>query len=309
MKELWVEKYRPTKISEYVFRDEAQKAQVKSWLDDNTIPHLLFSGGPGTGKTTLAKVLLNELNVDGGDTLFINGSVENGVEHIKNKISNFGTLMPMSGDFRYVLLDEADYLSPNAQAALRGVMERYSNSCRFLLTCNYPHKIIPAIQSRCQGFHIKKLDKTEFLIRVATILSEEKIDAEPEVLDLIVDAEYPDMRKCIGLCQQHSQEGELKIPHPEDLGSLSDWKLQIIHLFRDGKIDAARKLVSGNIDPEEYESIYRLMYEHLEWWGDNVETQKRAVLVIRNALLNHMAIADPEINLSACCIELEMLNM
>ena len=305
MKELWVEKYRPTKISEYVFRDEAQKAQVKSWISSNAIPHLLFSGGAGTGKTTLAKVLLNELGVDGGDVLFINASVENGVEHIRDKINNFATLMPY-GDFRYVLLDEADYLSPNAQAALRGVMERYSNSCRFLLTCNYPHKIIDAIHSRCQGFHIEKLDKVEFTARVAEILVTEGVEIDLETLDLYVAAEYPDMRKCIGLCQQNSQEGKLKQPHVEDLGS-TDYKVQMIALFRDGKIDAARKLICKQASVEEYEAIYRHMYENLQYWGSDVETQKRAVLVIRNALINHVAIADAEINLSACCIELELL--
>lgn len=307
MKELWVEKYRPTKISEYVFRDEAQKTQVKSWIASNAIPHLLFSGGAGTGKTTLAKVLLNELGVDGGDVLFINASVENGVEHIRDKINNFATLMPY-GDFRYVLLDEADYLSPNAQAALRGVMERYSNSCRFLLTCNYPHKIIDAIHSRCQGFHIEKLDKTEFTARVAEILVTENVEIDLETLDLYVAAEYPDMRKCIGLCQQNSQEGKLKQPHVEDLGS-SDYKVQMIALFREGKIDAARKLICKQASVEEYEDIYRHMYENLQYWGNDVEIQKRAVLVIRNALINHVAIADAEINLSACCIELEMLTM
>ena len=165
MKELWVERYRPKTIQDYVFRDKQQKEQVEDWLKSAAIPHLLFSGAAGTGKTTLAKVLLNELDVDWGDVLFINASVENGVEHIRDKINNFATSMPF-GDFKYVLLDEADYLSPNAQAALRGVMERYSNSCRFILTCNYPHKIIPALHSRCQGFHIEKLDKVEFTSRI-----------------------------------------------------------------------------------------------------------------------------------------------
>lgn len=307
MKELWVEKYRPTKISEYVFRDGAQKAQVQSWLDSKAIPHLLFSGAAGTGKTTLAKVLLNELNVEDGDVFFINASVNNGVDWIKDNINNFATLMPY-GDFRYVLLDEADYLTPNAQAALRGVMEKYSNSCRFILTCNYPHKIIDALHSRCQGFHIEKLDKVEFTARVAEILVTEGVDLDLETLDLYVEAEYPDMRKCIGLCQQNAQDGTLRKPHIEDLGS-SDYKVQMIALFREGKIDAARKLICKQASVDEYEDIYRHMYENLQYWGTDVETQKRAVLVIRNALINHVAIADAEINLSACCIELEMLTM
>lgn len=307
MKELWVEKYRPISVADYVFRDDAQKRQVQSWLDSKAIPHLLFSGAAGTGKTTLAKVLLHELGVDWGDVLILNGSTENGVEEVRLRITNFATTMPF-GDFKYVILDEADYLTPNAQAALRGVMERYSNSCRFLLTCNYPHKIIPAIHSRCQGFHIEKLDKTEFTARIAQILLTEEIDIDLETLDLYVAAEYPDMRKCIGLCQQNSQDGKLHKPHVEDMGT-ADYKVQMIALFREGKIKEARNLICKSAVVDDYDGIYRHLYENLEYWGDETDIQSRAILVIRNALVNHVAIADAEINLSACLCELEMLRM
>ena len=307
MRELWVEKYRPKTTADYVFRDNAQKKQVQSWLDSKAIPHLLFSGAAGTGKTTLAKVLLHELGVDWGDVLILNGSTENGVEEVRVRITNFATTMPF-GDFKYVLLDEADYLSPHAQAALRGVMERYSNSCRFLLTCNYPHKIIPALHSRCQGFHIERLDKVEFTSRIATILLEENIEIDLETLDLYVAAEYPDMRKCIGLCQQNSQDGKLLKPHVEDMGT-ADYKVKMIALFRDGKVKEARNLICKSAVVEDYESIYRHMYENLEYWGDDVETQSKAILIIRNGLVNHQSIAHAEINLSACMCELEMLGM
>ena len=306
MKELWVTKYRPTTIGEYVFRDEAQKSQVSSWLESKAIPHLLFSGAAGTGKTTLAKVLLNELEVDEGDVLFINASVNNGVDWIRDNINNFATTMPF-GEFKYVFLDEADYLSQNAQAALRGVMERFDNSCRFILTCNYPHKIIEAIHSRCQGFHIEKLDKTEFTARVAEILITEGVTFEIETLDLFVAAEYPDMRKCIGLCQQNAQTGTLLTPHVEDLGE-SDYKVQMIALFREGKVAEARKLICQKASLDEYEDIYRHMYENLQYWGDDEDVQKQAVVIIRNGLVNHGVIADAEINLAACCIELELLR-
>ena len=307
MKELWVEKWRPKTIKEYVFRDESQRKQVQSWLDSKAIPHLLFSGAAGTGKTTLAKIILYELNVDWGDVLIINGSTENGVDEIRHRITNFATTMPF-GDFKYVLLDEADYLTPNAQAALRGVMERYSNSCRFLLTCNYPHKIIPALHSRCQGFHIEKLDKTEFTVRIATILSEENVEFDLETLDLYVAAEYPDMRKCIGLCQQNAQDGKLHKPHIEDLGT-ADYKVQMITLFRQGKIKEARQVICKSAVLEEYESIYRHLYENLDYWGTDLEIQSKAIIIIRNGLVNHTVCGDPEICLSATLVELEMLGM
>ena len=202
MKELWTERYRPNTVDGYVFRDEAQKEQVQEWISSGAIPHLLFSGVQGAGKTTLAKLLLNELDAHEFDIKMINASSNNGVDYIRDSVENFATVMPY-GDFKYIILDEADYLSPNAQAALRGTMEKYSNSMRFILTCNYPNKIIPAIHSRCQGFHIQNLDKNEYTARMAEILLTEEVEFDLEVLDTFVKTTYPDMRKCINLCQQN----------------------------------------------------------------------------------------------------------
>jgi replication factor C small subunit len=152
------------------------------------------------------------------------------------------------------------------------------------------------------------LDKVEFTARVAEILIAESVEFELEVLDLFVAAEYPDMRKCINLCQQNAQTGKLLRPHVEDLGA-SDYKVEMIALFRNGKIAEARKLICNKASLDEYEEIYRHLYENLAYWGEDTEIQKQAVIIIRNALVNHVAIADAEINLSACCIELEMLGM
>ena len=163
MKELWVEKYRPKSLDGYVFRDDYQRSQAKTWIKEKSIPHLLFSGSAGIGKTTMAKILINELGIEDYDVLEINASRTNSVDDVRNKIVNFVQMIPF-GPFKVVLLDEADYLSPNAQAALRGVMEEYHNTSRFILTCNYPNRIIPAIHSRCQGYHIERIDQTEFTL-------------------------------------------------------------------------------------------------------------------------------------------------
>ncbi len=217
MKELWVEKYRPKSIDGYVFRDDHQRKQVETWIKDKSIPHLLLSGNAGIGKTTLAKILINELGIEDYDILEINASRTNSVDDVRDKITNFVQMMPF-GPFKVVLLDEADYLSPNAQAALRGVMEEYHSTARFILTCNYPGRIISAIHSRCQGFHVERTDLTEFTARVATILVEENVDFDLDTLDVYVKVTYPDLRKCINLVQQNTRDNKLNVPNKSDGG-------------------------------------------------------------------------------------------
>jgi DNA polymerase III delta prime subunit len=209
LKELWVEKYRPHTIDDYVWMDDNQKHQVEQWIADRYIPHLLLSGSAGVGKTTLAKILVEALDIEPMDFLHINASRDNGVEFIKNKITGFGQTSPF-GDFKVVLLDEADYLSLNAQATLRGIMEEYSSVLRIILTCNYPNKIMPAIHSRTQGFHFKLLEEVQFQRRLLTILVEEGIDFDTTVFESFVKATYPDMRKAINSLQQHSTSGTLE---------------------------------------------------------------------------------------------------
>jgi replication factor C small subunit len=302
MKKLWTEAYRPNTVADYVFRDDAQRAQVQSWVKSGAIPHLLFSGSPGVGKTTLAKVLLHELEVDDYDILEINASRENSVDTIREKITNFVATMPF-GDFKVVLLDEADYISPNGQAALRGVMETYHASARFILTCNYPNRIIPALHSRCQGFHIEKIDQTEFTARMATVLLTEGVQFELDVLDTYVKATYPDLRKCLNMCQMNSTEGTLVAPNGDEGGS-QDYKLAVVDLFKAGKIREARALLTTSVRPEDMEELYRWMYDNLELWGDTDEQMDKAILAIRTGLVNHSFVADPEINLSATLVEL-----
>ena len=301
MKELWVEKYRPNTVDGYVFRDDAQKQQVKQWIADGTIPHLLFSGNAGIGKTTLAKVLLNELEINDLDVLEINASRTNSVEDVRNNIINFVQMIPF-GAFKVVLLDEADYLSPNAQAALRGVMEEYHTTSRFILTCNYPNRIIPALHSRCQGFHIERIDQTEFTTRVAKILMDEGITPDLDVLDTYVKAHYPDLRKCINTVQLNSQEGQLLAPNKSDKAE-ADYKLEMTELFKQGKITEARKLVCSQARPDEIEDIYKWLYDNITLFGDE-EKQEKAILIIKQGLVDHTLVSDPEINLAATMIKL-----
>ena len=305
MKELWVEKYRPNTVDGYVFRDEHQKQQVQQWIKDGTIPHLLFSGNAGIGKTTLAKILLNQLEVNELDVLEINASRTNSVEDVRDKIVNFVQMIPF-GAFKVVLLDEADYLSPNAQAALRGVMEEYHTTSRFILTCNYPNRIIPALHSRCQGFHIERIDQTEFTARVAEILIAEEVTPDIDTLDTYVKATYPDLRKCINMVQMNSVSGSLLPPEKSDAGE-SDWKLEMTELFKAGQISKARKLVCSQARPDEMEDVYKWLYDNIELFGDE-EKQESAILIIKQGLVDHTLVADPEINLAATMIRLARMK-
>jgi len=306
MKELWTEKYRPKTIADYVFRDDAQRKQVQGWVDSKAIPHLLFSGAPGTGKTTLAKVLINMLDIDEYDVLEINASRENSVENVRDKITNFVQTMPF-GEFKVVLLDEADYISPNGQAALRGVMETYASSSRFILTCNYPNKIIPALHSRCQGFHIEKIDHTEFTARIATVCVEEGVEIDIDTLDSYVKATYPDLRKCLNLCQMNTVDGKLIKPNEGD-SATADYKLAVVDLFKQGKILEARKMLCSQVRPEEMDELFRWMYDNLQLWGETQEQQDAAILIIAKGLRNIPMVADQEINLSATLVELSQIN-
>jgi replication factor C small subunit len=304
MKDLWVEKYRPKTIDGYVFRDDHQRKQIATWIKDKSIPHLLLSGVAGIGKTTLAKILIHEIGIEDYDVLDINASRTNSVEDVRDKITNFVQMIPF-GPFKVVLLDEADYLSPNAQAALRGVMEEYSQTARFILTCNYPNRIIPAIHSRCQGFHVERTDQTEYTARVATILVEENIEFDLDTLDLYVKVAYPDLRKCIQLVQQNSTEGKLESPNKGDAGG-ADWKFDMVDLFKAGKINEARKMLCGKLRAEEMEEVYRWLYDNLSIFGEETK-QDSAILIIKQGLVDHTICVDSEVNLAATLVKLARL--
>lgn len=304
---LWVEAYRPTSVNDYVFVDDRQRGQVIGWIKDESIPHLLLSGEAGTGKTTLAKVLINELHVEEYDVLEINASRENSVDVVREKIIGFIQTMPF-GKFKVVLLDEADYLTPAGQAALRNDMEAYHQTVRFILTCNYGHRIIPALKSRCHEFHITKTDRTEFTARAATVLVTENIQFDLETLDNYVAATYPDLRKCLNQLQVNSSTGVL-LPVQNSTSDGDALLVEVTELFREGKILEGRQslLQFLSFNPGRIEDIYKWMYQNLDLWGQNQERKDAAIITIRDGLANLSLVGIPEISLAATLCELTTL--
>lgn len=302
--QLWVEKYRPKSVAEYVFTDPNQKSQVEHWIKEESMPHLLMSGDPGTGKTTLAKVMINELGVEDYDVLTINASRENGIDVLREKINGFVQTMPF-GKFKVVLLDEADYLTQPSQAALRNDMEAYHQTVRYILTCNYAHKIIPALKSRCHEFHIAKPDLTEFTARAATVLVTENVQFDLDVLDSYVRATYPDLRKCLNQLQVNSTSGSLISPTVQGQ-SENELLVAATTLFKAGNILEGRQQLMQYISlyPTRIEDTYRWMYENLDLFGASQEKRDANIVVIRNGLANLPLVGIPEISLAATLVEL-----
>ena len=222
---LWVEKYRPTKLDNYIGNSHL-KEKVSNYLKSGDVPHLLFFGKAGTGKTTLAKLIVKSIDCD---YMIINASDENNVDTVRNKVKSFASTVGFK-DLKVIILDEFDYMTPNAQAILRNLMETFSKHCRFILTCNYVEKIIDPIQSRCQTFQIVPPSKKEVAIHISKILKLEQIRFEPQTIVPLIDSSYPDIRKIINTCQLSSVKGIVKLDTNNILDS--DIKTKVLDILK-----------------------------------------------------------------------------
>jgi DNA polymerase III delta prime subunit len=297
---LLVEKYRPKSLDTYI-GNESLKSKVSSYLESGDVPHLLLYGKAGTGKTTLAKIIVNHIDCD---YLYINASDENSVDVVRDKVKGFASTMGFK-DYKIIILDECDYITPNAQAALRNLMETFSKHCRFILTCNFVERIIDPIQSRCQSFQIIPPDRKQIAVHVMNILKNENVSCNSEDIVTLVNGGYPDIRRVINAAQRQIVSDELVIDESEVI--LNDYKLKVLEILKDktiSKKDSFVKLrkVLADAKVTDFADLFRLLFDSL----DDFATGKMAqiILIIAKYELSDAQVVDKEINAMAMLIEI-----
>ena len=295
---LWVERYRPVDLENYI-GNEHLKTKVSKYISTGDIPHLLLHGKAGTGKTTLAKLLVS--NVD-CDQMYVNASDENNVETVRNKIKMFASSVGFK-DLKVIILDECDFLTPNAQAALRNLMETFSKHCRFILTCNYVERIIDPIQSRCQSFQIIPPSKKEVAIHTSKILNTEGVSFDNEQIVTMVNSSYPDIRRIINAVQRNIVDNQLIV----DTESLvqNDYKLQVLEILQtQDKKNAFKNLRQLLADSQirDYADLFRLLYDEIDSYGKGHIAE--VILTIAKYELSDAQVVDKEINAMAMLIEI-----
>jgi len=299
---LWVESYRPTKLEDYV-GNEHLKSKVEGYLETGDVPHLLLYGRAGTGKTTLAKLIVKSVDCD---YMIINASSENNVETVRNKVTNFASSQGFK-KWKIIILDEFDYMTQNAQAILRNLMETFSGHCRFILTCNYVEKVIDPIQSRCQSFQIVPPTKKDVAVQISKILTKEGIEFEPKDLVPIIDAGYPDIRKIINTCQLNSNKGKLQVDTKDLLEN--DYKVKILELLKskDDPRNRYMKLRQTLIDSKvtDFTDLFTLLYDKVdEFGGDNIGN---VIIALSQGQTNHFHSIDKEIAMAGCLTEINRM--
>ena len=295
---LWVEKYRPTTTDTYI-GNEHLKSKVSVYLESGDLPHLLLYGKAGTGKTTLAKLLVKNIECD---YMYINASDENNVDTVRTKVKNFASTIGFK-DMKIIILDECDYITPNAQAALRNLMETFSKHCRFILTCNFVERIIDPIQSRCQSFQIIPPSKGEVAKHIHNILISENVTHEMDDLKVLIDSGYPDIRRILNASQRNVVNGKLKL----DTTSIiqNDYKLKLLKILKTQNKKTAfkdiRQLLLDN-KITDFADLFRLLYDEVDDWGKGHVAE--CILIIARYELSDGQVVDKEINAMAMLIEL-----
>jgi DNA polymerase III delta prime subunit len=292
---IWVERYRPDTLENYI-GNETLKAKFAQYIADQDIPHLLFYGTAGTGKTTAAKILMKNIECD---ALMINASDERGIDVIRDKIKNFASTSGFA-PLKIVFLDEADYLTPDAQAALRNMMEVFSQKTRFILTCNYVERIIPAIVSRCQTSAVTPPSKKEVAVHLTNILSKENVTYEKQAIATLVNAYYPDIRRIVGTAQQQTRDGKLVVNVSEVIAG--DIKLKIVDALMSkqpstSKLMEVRQIVA-DAGVRDFVELYRLLYDKVL---DYTSTDKvgQTIRDIAEGQFQDTFVADKEITFMA----------
>mgnify|MGYP003660778003 FL=1 len=295
---LWVERYRPTQLENYV-GNEHLKAKVERYIKSNDVPHLLLYGRAGTGKTTLAKLIVKNIECD---YLYINASDENSVDTVRNKVRQFASTIGFK-DMKVIVLDECDYITPNAQAALRNLMETFSKHCRFILTCNFVERIIDPLQSRCQVFEIIPPSKKDVAVHLTKVMELEKTTYDNEDLKVLIDSSYPDVRKIINATQRSVVDNKVVMDRQSTIQN--DYKLKVLDILKTQDKKTAfsnlRQLLADNAI-RDYSDCFRLLYDNVDDFAAG--NMAAVILILARYEQSDMQVVDKEINFMAMLIEL-----